>query len=291
MGLIDSIRSVMPARVYVAIDGPRPDKQGEEELTKSCREAISQIDWPCRIVTNFRDRNLGCGRGVSDAITWFFQHEEAGVILEDDVRVHPSFFPFCEELLERYREEPHVCAISGCNFTPVQCIEQTGAYRFTRIPHVWGWATWRRAWADYQYDMRHWRQLLPLQRLGQVSEWSAESMIFWSLMFELLSQGIIDTWDYQFIFMALRTGALTATSNVNLVTNVGIGRDATHTRESPAHLPPPEVIHAPFSGPDQIAADKAADRWVMRNVMGATVGGIARQGSRFLWRQLRKVLG
>jgi len=285
-GLIENLRSIRPARVYVAIDGPRPAVPADRVATTECREAVDCIDWPCEVITRFRETNLGCAGGVSDAISWFFEQEEAGIILEDDVRVDPSFFPFCAELLARYRDVPRVCAISGCNFVPVGLCGSTFDYRYSWITHVWGWATWRRAWREYRHDMTDWRNRLPWSSLAQASGNSAESILFWNLMFELVAREIIDSWDYRFIFSAFRTASLTITSNTNLVSNVGFGDAATHTRTAPAALPPPQPIHSPFRGPPNIHPDHVADRWVMRHVMGATAGGIGRQGLRFLGRQL-----
>ena len=287
-GLVDSLRPIRPERVYLVVDGPRDGVPSDAETTAACRQVVGQIDWPCKLETQFRDQNRGCGLGVSEAISWFFEQEEAGIILEDDVRVHPSFFPFCAELLERYRTESRVCAVSGCNFVPRPLIDPSTSYRFTRITHVWGWATWRRAWAEYRHDMSHWQRDLPLAQLAQVCQHAPESVLFWGLIFELLARGLIDSWAYRFIFAAFRTGGLTATANTNLVTNLGIGADATHTQTLPSHLPPPQAIHLPFTQPRGIVVDEAAERWVMRQVMGASFAGISKQAARFLTRRIRR---
>ena len=116
--LINRLRDVKAAQIYVAIDGPRSARQGEAEHVQKCRDLVRSIDWPCNVTTLFQDNNLGCGMGVSTAITWFFSHVERGIILEDDIIPDPSFFPYCTELLDRYENDDRVFAISGCNFVP-----------------------------------------------------------------------------------------------------------------------------------------------------------------------------
>src|SRR5690606_34245197 len=109
----EAIRAAHPRQVFIAADGPRPHKEGEAERCEECRKIASEVDWPCEVHTLFREENLGCGRAVSGAITWFFEHVEEGIILEDDTLPGPGFFRFCSELLERYRHDTRVMAVSG----------------------------------------------------------------------------------------------------------------------------------------------------------------------------------
>jgi hypothetical protein len=139
--------------------------------------------------------------------------------------------------------------------------------------------------------MSHWRQELSLAQLNEVCQGCPESMVFWGLMFELVARGIIDSWAYRYVFAAFKTGGLTATANTNLVTNLGIGADATHTQTLPSHLTSPQGIHQPFTQPRSIVVDEIVERWVMRNVMGATAGGLSRQAGRFLTRRLGILAG
>ena len=134
--LLDRLRAVKPPRVYVAVDGARDGRPDEAERVQACRDLVAAIDWPCQVETLFQDRNLGCGLGVSTAISWFFAHEERGIILEDDIIPDPSFFPFCSELLDRYQDDRRVFAISGCNFVPREEMGSHGAYRFSQVPHI-----------------------------------------------------------------------------------------------------------------------------------------------------------
>ena len=140
-GLIERLREVQPTRIFIAIDGPREDRPEEASKVQACRDLVGTIDWPCEITTLFQESNLGCGLGVSTAITWFFDNVERGIILEDDLEPDPSFFGYCSELLDRYEQDPRVFAISGCNYVP--SADQgfpDQSYRFSQVAHIWGWA-------------------------------------------------------------------------------------------------------------------------------------------------------
>lgn len=150
----EKIREYKPNLLYIAADGPRKDHKNEKELCDQARNIIEKIDWKCELKTLFREKNLGCKLAVSSAISWFFEHEEQGIILEDDVLVEFSFFTLCEELLEKYKNEEKISMISADNFSFGKCKTQ-GSYHFSYYSHVWGWATWRRAWKDYDVDLKN----------------------------------------------------------------------------------------------------------------------------------------
>ena len=159
--LFERLREVQPKRIYFAVDGPRKNKDADADKVGQCKDLAHSIDWDCEVITNFQESNLGCGLGVSTAITWFFENEERGIVLEDDIIPDPSFFSFCAELLQRYKLDPEVFAVSGCNFVPPNQISTSGSYRFSQVPHIWGWASWRDRWAQYQLDINGWRAELP----------------------------------------------------------------------------------------------------------------------------------
>jgi len=229
--LIDRLREVQPRRIYLAVDGPREGNEGEKHKVTECQEMASDIDWECDITTNFQGSNLGCGLGVSTAITWFFDNEDRGIILEDDIIPDPSFFPFCEELLVRHQNDSHVFAISGCNFVPPEEISTHAEYRFSQVPHIWGWATWRNRWQQYNLDIAGWRKDLPATKLWAKSGHSIPAAVYWAGTFELLARKEVDTWDGQLVYLCMKTGMLTATSNTNLIENIGFNEQANaHSR-------------------------------------------------------------
>jgi hypothetical protein len=269
--VINRLRETEVARLYVAVDGPRRDRSGEAERVAACRDLVAGIDWHCDVRTLFQDENLGCGRGVTTALGWFFAEVERGIILEDDILPDPTFFGFCSELLDRYENDDRVFAVSGCNVVPrSRMTRPNDAYRFSQIPVVWGWATWRRSWAQHRLDITGWRRRLPISRLLQRVGYSPASALFWGSEFELTARGDVDTWDWQLTQAAMTSGQLTATTNVNLVANIGFGADATHTvGEGPA-LAPPRPAHLP-TAPVPVVADRLADQWATRHHFGGSV--------------------
>lgn len=283
--LITRLREVRPSRIYLAVDGPRPDRIGEQEAVLACRRAVEEIDWPCRVETLFQEANLGCGLGVATAVSWFFSHEERGIILEDDIIPDVSFFPFCSELLERYANDPRVFAISGCNYVPPEAMSSTGAYRFSRVPHIWGWATWRRSWESHDLDIQDWRRRLPAKELWRAGGRSLGGFAYWTSTFELLARKQVDTWDGQLVLASMAADQWTATSNVNLVENLGFGSEATHTVRRPDYLRPVEAINVPTEAVP-VVVDERADAWTRRYHFGATVPGFAAQATRYLRRRL-----
>jgi len=282
--LIDRLREVRPARVYVAVDGPRAHVETDAARVAATRDVVRSIDWTTDVRTLFRDENLGCGRGVSGAIGWLFENEERGVILEDDVMPDPSLFPYCDELLERYSTDDRVFAVSGCNFAPPEEIRVPGSYRFSSVPHIWGWGTWRRSWAHYDYSLRGWRRKLTTSRLWSAADHSPSAFAFWTGIFELMAREGLDTWDFQLLAASMSVGGLTATSNVNLVQNVGFGADSTHTVDTPDYLREVQPMTFPLVHPSRVERDRQADRWVMRQVFEATPAGLVRSATKAVGR-------
>ena len=271
--LLQRLREVGVSNLFVAIDGARKGRVGEDSKVAECQALVNAIDWPCDVQTLFQESNLGCGLGVSTAITWFFTHVEHGIILEDDVIPDPTLFPFCSELLERYAHDSRVFAISGCNFVPTDAQSwPQEPYRFTDFVHVWGWATWRRSWNRHALDIRDWRRRLPLPTLLRRSGYRPATTLYWATNLELTARGAIDTWDYQLALASLEQGSLVATSNINLVENIGFDAAATHTTIGSSGLQP--VGHAMLPVADvPVRMDVKAAQWTMRHHCKATTVG------------------
>jgi hypothetical protein len=270
--VFEAIRQAKPPRLYVAADGYRPDRTGEDKKVRDVRDyVLSNIDWNCEVKTLFRDRNMGCGVAVSNAIDWFFEFEESGIIFEDDVLPDPSFFPFCEALLERYRDESQIMMISG-NYFAGDNHRPTKSYYFSRYNSIWGWATWRRAWKCNDRQMMMWPQLKQTNFLSQLGDGDKYFISFWSKMFDMVHAGRVDTWDYQFTFACWVNDGLSITPHKNLVKNIGFGADATHTFDDGNWVAklPLQRIEFPLIHPSSIECNVAADRWSDRHVFGIT---------------------
>lgn len=256
--VIDSMRPVAPARLFVACDGPNPARPGEVEKVSATRAVIeNEIDWPCNIERLYADTNQGCRLGVSRAISWFFEQVEEGIILEDDCVPHPDFFPYCTELLERYRHDTRVWSICGSNF---QFGRRRGdaSYYFTIHGDSWGWATWRTAWAHYGEAEEKWLDFKQSNRMRDVFPISLERD-YWKEVFDrLFSEDLPDTWDYQWWLCCWMNNGLHACPNTNLITNSGYGSDATHTIKASELSRIPleplgELTHPSFVLPDREA--------------------------------------
>jgi len=243
-----AIRAARPERLYVAADGPRAARLGEAGRCAAVRRIATAVDWPCELKTLFRQDNLGCGRAVAEGITWFFENEAEGIILEDDIDPDPSFFLYCEALLERYRDDEQVAMISGYNrFGSLPKSE--ASYGFTQHACIWGWASWRRAWQQYDFKMASWPSPAARHRVAAVLGKRRFAIQYWSDLFDQTKSGTIDTWDYQWVFsmwMNEMIGILPATA---LIANIGFGDDATHTFAPVAPLPPRGLMSLPLKHP------------------------------------------
>jgi len=237
--VFETIREARPPRLYVAADGPRASRAGEAERCAQVRSIATQIDWPCEVHTLFRQENLGCKRAVSGAIDWFFENEEEGIILEDDVLPQPGFFRFCEELLARYRDDHDVSMISGCNLLG-DAYEAPASYFFSRYMHIWGWASWRRAWAHYDVGMTGWGTPQSLAQLDKVLHGRQHAVRYWRSIFDRVRANEIDTWDYQWVHAGWANDMIAIIPARNMVRNLGFGADATHTTGEAPH----EVLEA-----------------------------------------------
>lgn len=252
-----------PSRLFVVADGPRPGHAADKEKCRQVRELIERgIDWECEVVRDYSASNLGCGRRVASGLTNAFKQVEEAIILEDDCLPDPSFFRFCAELLERYRNEPKVGLVSGSHhrLEPSPCRE---SYYFCRYGNIWGWATWRRAWQKFDYamsDWPQWREAGGVERLFPQSEVRA----FWRKIWDETAAGKYDTWDYQWTYCYMRHGMLGALPRAALIENIGFGSGATHTREAEPCHPSVEPMRFPLQHPATIEPDSEAEATAAR---------------------------
>lgn len=225
--VFEAIRQAKPPRLYIAADGARETKEGEAEKVQAVRDYVMEnIDWDCEVKTLFREKNLGCKYAVSGAITWFFENEEQGIILEDDCLPSQSFFWYCEELLNKYKNDETVYLISGDARGP-ESFGMKEDYGFCKYPMIWGWASWARVWQNYDPEISDWpkvRDTLP----ASISTYKP-TVSFWKRTFEQLYRKEIDTWDFQFAYLLLKNGGKCIVPRLNLISNIGFGADATHT--------------------------------------------------------------
>lgn len=228
--VFEQIRKVRPAKLYVSADGPRTHVAGDIESCRLARQIIEEVDWKCTVKTYFRAENAGCKRAVKSGIDWFFEHEEAGIILEDDCLPDPSFFNFCEETLKKYADDERIMHISGHNPAMNACRKMDSSYVYSKFSMIWGWATWRRAWKYYDgtfTDLEsHWRQS-GNAIANLVSDKTACRYMLDK--FQRTRDGQIDTWDYAWFYTIIARDGWCVNPVFNLIENIGFNRAATHT--------------------------------------------------------------
>jgi hypothetical protein len=281
--VINRLAEIKPSRLYISADGPRHNNASDHEGCKASRAVIETgISWSCSTRTRFSDNNLGCKDGVSSAIDWFFRYESEGIILEDDCLPHPEFFGFCRQLLNRYRNEERVWIIAGDNSAGIRL---TGDYSYAFItePLIWGWATWKRAWNLYDRDMQAWQAIRDSPLAKAMFDHNDQYELRRSV-YDRVSNGEIDTWDYQLSASMRARGGLCIVPRANLISNIGFDAMATHTKtwsersnaSSSSILPlhhPPAIISDPIANEDVFTSVQGGTRSNMRTRVGRRVKG------------------
>lgn len=285
------VQNQKPAFLYLAADGPRKEVESDRARCLAAREIVNEIDWPCQVRTLFRDHNLGCKQAVSSALDWFFEQEEMGIILEDDLVIDPSFFQFCTELLHKYKDDTRVATISGNNF---QCGQPRGdaSYYFSKFLQVWGFATWRRSWQLYQGDLVgiELPDMIPalkyysggrdlfVRAMGDVflhcklnSKYAwRHPMALTNLAYQeieaRLGNRTSSSWAYPFLFSLMwhsfknHQEYLHIMPQVNLVKNIGFDQHSTHTKNFDSFLcVETQSCQFPLQHLSEITADSIAD--------------------------------
>lgn len=218
----ETIRKAKPSKLYVAADGPRNHVKGERELCEEVRRIATNVDWDCEVKTLFQDKNLGCQKGVISGINWFFENEEEGIILEDDIIPKQEFFGFVDIMLQKYRYNEKVKAVLG--FNQFGQGVSNDSYFYSRGFYAWGWATWRSRWKNYEENITG-NKILEDKSLRTVYDKSLLKGVGFNL--ELVKSGLLDTWDYQMIHMIVIQKGYTIVPFANLTSN--IGADGAHS--------------------------------------------------------------
>lgn len=262
--VFEAIRQAKPQTLIVIADGPRTGKKGEAEACAAARSICEQVDWPCRVVRHYSDKNLGCRNRVSSGLDLVFNEFDRAIILEDDCVPEPSFFRFCDELLEYYQNDERVMAISGDNFQ-FGNYQPEHSYYFSLYPHVWGWATWKRAWQHYDVAMPDWSEQRDNEWLAKFFS-APKTIKFWQEVFQSVYDGKVDTWDHQWTYACWRQNGLTALPSINLISNIGFGDDATHTRRSGLFSRMQvQKMNFPLQHPAVVERDFRADSYTQQN--------------------------
>jgi hypothetical protein len=267
--VFEEIRRARPPRLFVIADGPRPARDGERQQCLETRAVIEGVDWECELTTDFSDLNLGCRNRIATGLDRVFAEVEEAIILEDDCLPDPSFFGFCEALLARYRDDRRVMHIGGSNYLGGRFPERISpfSYYFSRYNHCWGWATWRRAWANYDAEMSHWSELRDRDGLTDILTGDESAVSYWKRAFDEVAAGRIDSWSLVWTFSCWINSGLTILPAVNLISNIGFDQRGTHTRNRHSRFAnmPTSSIPLPLVDPWFVIRNREADRFTQRN--------------------------
>ncbi len=269
--VFDAIASARPPKLYVAADGPREHVPSDAARCNETRAIATSVHWPCQVYTKFRSHNLGCRVAVSDAIDWFFEQEPEGIVLEDDCLPHRDFFPFCDALLARYRDDDRVVSISGQGHAHAAGTADA-SYYFSVYNHCWGWASWRRAWRAFDRGIPCWPSRRESRWLHDVGGGSRQFTTYWRGIFDDLYAGRVDSWAYAWTYACWKHKGLSAIPVRNQVSNIGFGDAAAHTTnvDDPRSALATRSMDFPLVHPDTITVDRLADRRTGKEFFGIT---------------------
>jgi hypothetical protein len=258
-----------PRKLLVVADGPQAGNATQAQRCAETRAIIDRVDWPCDTLLNYSEINLGCRRRVSSGLDWAFDQVPEAIILEDDCVPHPTFFRYCEDLLDRYRDDTRIGIVCGTNLQLDRRIG-AGSYYFSKYPHIWGWAGWRRAWRYYDVNASAWPEFLAsgsFERMTLPSE-----RRYWRMAFEGVHAGRINTWDYQWVLAFWCHSMLSVIPQANLVSNIGFGPAATHTQSGSVYANLPTAsMQWPMMEPNLMLASADADAFMANRVLSASI--------------------
>jgi hypothetical protein len=273
--VFSAIAKVQPSRLFLVADGP--SYPSEVEKCHQARSITQRVDWDCEMQTNFSEQNLGCRERIVSGLNWVFSQVDEAIILEDDCLPHSCFFRFCETLLDKYRHDDRVMEIGGGNYQFGRMTNET-SYYFSKYAHTNGWATWRRAWRHFDESISAWPHLKQSGQWNLLCDDTKEQQ-YWTYIYDAIFKGELKTsWDYQWQLARWRHQGLAAVPRLNLVSNIGFGSSATHTRwkwSSIAGMPTYDI--GEIQHPESIITNEEADRYMFETVF---MGGLLRRAIR-----------
>lgn len=261
--VFEGVRAAQPRTLLVVGDGPHPARAQDAAKVAAARAIVERIDWPCKLHVNFAPANLGCRVRVATGLTWVFDTVEEAIVLEDDCLPDLTFFRFCRELLDRYRDQ-RVMTIDGCCHLAAR-LRPPHSYFFSKNIGSWGWASWRRAWRHFDMHMKTWPAFRDQGWLRSVVDTPREAD-YWTARFDAAHAGLKDSWAFAWRYACWSHCGLSAQAARNLVTHAGSGAAATQARsvdhpKANAPLQPlGEIVHPPF-----VVRDKQRDLALFRD--------------------------
>ncbi len=263
--VFEAIKSIAPRKLYIFSDAPRQGNQDDFEKVGQVRELFKNADPGIKIERNFQVKNLGCAGGVTTAINWAFENEDRLIILEDDCLPAKSFFSFCKSMLEKFKEDERVMHISGTRWNDEYTND--ASILFSSIGHIWGWATWKRAWSKYDFTINDWKENLNKVN-ARFSNRAARQ--YWKELFrDIHSKPVKYTWDYQWQYTLFKSDGLAVVPDRNLISNIGLVGTHNHSSTSStrsAYLYGKAVHDWKFvNEPKSVSVDAGFDEYHMKH--------------------------
>jgi hypothetical protein len=267
--VFEAIRQAKPPQLFVIADGPRTGYVDEPEKCAATRAIIDRVDWKCEVIKDYADSNLGLGKRIASGLNWVFNQVEESIILEDDCLPHPTFFRFCEELLERYRNDTRITSISGQN-VQLGRRRTESSYYFSIYSHVWGWATWKRSWQYFDFNMSQWLKVREKTILSDLLV-DSQAAQDWRERFDSTYYNP-NTWDYQWTLACWLQNGLCILPDVNLVSNIGFDSEGTNIRVGKGRFfnlyanVSTKAIDFPLKHPSFIIPNRQADSFTQQTL-------------------------
>ncbi len=269
--LFQVISELKPPKLYVISDGPRTAL--EAEAVQKSRDIFNVINWVCEVKKNYSDENLGLRNRISGGISWAFENEERLIILEDDCIPHPDFFPFCDELLTKYKDDTRIMTINGCNLNPDLTRNNSETYFFSKYASSWGWATWKRAWNLYDSEMEGFDNKDVLRNFAYNLPYRYRAASYWYLKLEKVKNAQINSWAYRWMFTLWINNGLAVVPKTNLIQNIGYDMRSTNTKGNLHYI----NIHTSalktnkLKSPQFVIANSTYDKWMEDTIFSKSV--------------------
>lgn len=291
------IRAVAPRRLFLAVDGPRPGRPDDIEGCAAVRRELETIDWDCQVERHYAESNRGCNGNVELALDWVFGSVDQAIILEDDCLPDPTFFRFCAELLERYRDDDRIWQIGGTSFEVPTEHFGGDSYGFSGLAAIWGWATWSRAWQAHRMVLTRdhatsgcGRTMAPERSARMVyPPGTFQTAAGFRILTEVAesTDGQMFSWDSHWWASLNAHGGLAISPSVNMVENIGYGADATHTQCDQA-MPKAEPMSFPLKHPESVTVNERVATH-LETMLVPAIGGVAWKARVFGYRLRRRL--
>lgn len=264
--LLKQLEILKPTKLYIVSDGARDEQ--EKIIVEESRMIFNTIGWKCDIKYNYATYNMGLKNRIISGIDWVFENEEQLIILEDDCIPHPDFFPFCETMLAKYKNDENVMCINGCNLNQILTINNNASYFFSRYANSWGWATWRDSWNKFDRDLKGLHDTDINTKFKRVLPSGLRARLYWKYIFSKVQSSHINSWAFRWMFTLFENNAFAIVPKINLISNKGADSRSTNTRGKLhfINLPTGKLLTSEIIDPTNLETDSIYDSWIENTI-------------------------